>query len=87
MHPQQRIYFYKRTTVSYLDSGTPAFADSIGHSGTRRVDHGHEADEAQFLRGEVHLLCVESEALWELVIGQVEVAEAASEASPATSLC
>uniref|UniRef100_A0A671YXN5 Uncharacterized protein n=1 Tax=Sparus aurata TaxID=8175 RepID=A0A671YXN5_SPAAU len=63
----------KRNT--YLDSGAPAFADSVGHGSTRRVDHGHEADEAQVLSGEVHLLSVESKAFWELVIGQVEMAE------------
>lgn len=65
----------EKTTVTYLDSSTPAFADSIGHSSTRRVDHGHEANEAQFLSGEVHLLSVKSKALWELVIRQVEMAE------------
>ena len=59
----------------YLDSSAPTFADSIGHSSTRRVDHGHEANEAQVLSGEVHLVSVKSKALWELVVGQVEMAE------------
>uniref|UniRef100_A0A4W6F2K3 Uncharacterized protein n=1 Tax=Lates calcarifer TaxID=8187 RepID=A0A4W6F2K3_LATCA len=54
--------------VSHLDSSAPAFADSIGHSSTRRVNHGHEANEAQLLSGEVHLLSVKSKALWELVV-------------------
>ena len=62
-------------TVLYLDSSTPAFADGVRHGSTRRVDHGHEADEAQVLSGEVHLISVESKAFWELVIGQVEMAE------------
>uniref|UniRef100_A0A3B4B346 Uncharacterized protein n=1 Tax=Periophthalmus magnuspinnatus TaxID=409849 RepID=A0A3B4B346_9GOBI len=60
---------------AYLDPGTPALAHSVGHSGSGRVDHGHEADEAQVLRGEVHLICVESKALWELLVGQVVMAE------------
>uniref|UniRef100_A0A3Q3FI39 Uncharacterized protein n=1 Tax=Labrus bergylta TaxID=56723 RepID=A0A3Q3FI39_9LABR len=54
------------------DCGLTSWA-AIG--GTRRVNHGHEADEAEVLRGEVHLISVESKALWELVIRQVEMAE------------
>uniref|UniRef100_A0A8C4EJZ6 Uncharacterized protein n=1 Tax=Dicentrarchus labrax TaxID=13489 RepID=A0A8C4EJZ6_DICLA len=65
----------EKTTGTYLDSSTPAFADSIGHSSTRRVNHGHEANEAQVLSGEVHLLSVKSKVLWELVIRQVKLAE------------
>uniref|UniRef100_A0A8D0DFC7 Uncharacterized protein n=1 Tax=Sander lucioperca TaxID=283035 RepID=A0A8D0DFC7_SANLU len=65
----------EKTTVTYLDSSAPAFADSIRHSSTRRVDHGHEADEAQVFSGEVHLISVKLKALWELVIRQVEMAE------------
>uniref|UniRef100_A0A3B4VNP8 Uncharacterized protein n=1 Tax=Seriola dumerili TaxID=41447 RepID=A0A3B4VNP8_SERDU len=60
---------------AHLDSSAPAFADSIGHGGTRGVNHGHEANEAQVLSGEVHLVSVKSKALWELVIGQVEMTE------------
>uniref|UniRef100_A0A3Q3QRJ4 Uncharacterized protein n=1 Tax=Monopterus albus TaxID=43700 RepID=A0A3Q3QRJ4_MONAL len=45
----------------------------IRHSSTRRVDHGHEANEAKFLSGEVHLISVKSKAFWELVIRQVEM--------------
>uniref|UniRef100_A0A3Q0QYF4 Uncharacterized protein n=1 Tax=Amphilophus citrinellus TaxID=61819 RepID=A0A3Q0QYF4_AMPCI len=61
--------------VPYLDSCTPAFTNSVGHSCTRRVDHSHEADEAQVLSGEVHIVSVKSKALWELVIRQVELTE------------
>uniref|UniRef100_A0A8C4EKQ7 Uncharacterized protein n=1 Tax=Dicentrarchus labrax TaxID=13489 RepID=A0A8C4EKQ7_DICLA len=61
-----------KTTAQTL---TPAFAHSIGHSSTRRVNHGHEANEAKVLSGEVHLLSVKSKALWELVIRQVKMAE------------
>ncbi len=42
-------------TMTYLDSSTPTFAHSIWYSGTRRIDHGHKANEAQVLSGEVHL--------------------------------
>uniref|UniRef100_A0A4W6F1E6 Uncharacterized protein n=1 Tax=Lates calcarifer TaxID=8187 RepID=A0A4W6F1E6_LATCA len=64
-----------RVLTAHLDSSAPAFADSIGHSSTRRVNHGHEANEAQLLSGEVHFISVKSKALWELVVRQVEVAE------------
>uniref|UniRef100_A0A3Q4MH64 Uncharacterized protein n=1 Tax=Neolamprologus brichardi TaxID=32507 RepID=A0A3Q4MH64_NEOBR len=61
--------------LSYLDSSTPAFTNSIGHSSTRRVNHGHEANKAQVLSGEVHIISIKSKAFWELVIRQVTVAE------------
>uniref|UniRef100_A0A3Q4MBV4 Uncharacterized protein n=1 Tax=Neolamprologus brichardi TaxID=32507 RepID=A0A3Q4MBV4_NEOBR len=61
--------------LSYLDSSTPAFTNSIRHSSTRRVDHGHESDEAQVLSGEVHFISIKSKSLWELVIREVTVAE------------
>uniref|UniRef100_A0A3Q3CCG9 Uncharacterized protein n=1 Tax=Haplochromis burtoni TaxID=8153 RepID=A0A3Q3CCG9_HAPBU len=61
--------------LSYLDSSTPAFTNSIGHSSTRRVNHGHEASKAQVLSGEVHIISVKSKAFFELVIRQVIVAE------------
>uniref|UniRef100_A0A3Q2W2V6 Uncharacterized protein n=1 Tax=Haplochromis burtoni TaxID=8153 RepID=A0A3Q2W2V6_HAPBU len=59
--------------LSYLDSSTPAFTNSIRHSSTRRVNHGHESDEAQVLSGEVHFISIKSKSLWELVIRQVTV--------------
>lgn len=59
----------------HLDSSTSTLSNSVWHSSTRRVNHGHQTNEAELLRGEVHLLSVEGEALWKLVIGQVEVAE------------
>uniref|UniRef100_A0A669CSD8 Uncharacterized protein n=2 Tax=Oreochromis TaxID=8139 RepID=A0A669CSD8_ORENI len=60
---------------TYLDSSTPAFTHSIGHSSTRRVNHGHEANKAQVFSGEVHIISIKSKAFWELVIRQVIVAE------------
>uniref|UniRef100_A0A665X3U4 Uncharacterized protein n=1 Tax=Echeneis naucrates TaxID=173247 RepID=A0A665X3U4_ECHNA len=67
--PESNLY----STESHLDSGAPAFTNSIGHSSTRGVNHGHKANEAQLLGGEVHLIGVESKAHWELVIRQVEM--------------
>ena len=63
-------------SLVYLDAGAPAFADGVGDSGPGGVNHGHEAHEAQLLRGEVHLLCVEAEAIGELVVGEIVMAEA-----------
>uniref|UniRef100_A0A3Q1IZL6 Uncharacterized protein n=1 Tax=Anabas testudineus TaxID=64144 RepID=A0A3Q1IZL6_ANATE len=61
--------------VAHLNSSTPAFADSIRHSGTRRVDHGHETNKAKVLSGEVHVISIKIITLWELVIRQVEMAK------------
>uniref|UniRef100_A0A3P8TQL5 Uncharacterized protein n=1 Tax=Amphiprion percula TaxID=161767 RepID=A0A3P8TQL5_AMPPE len=36
-----------------------AFTHSIRHSGTRRINHGDEAQEAELLGGEVHVVAVE----------------------------
>uniref|UniRef100_A0A669D9C4 Uncharacterized protein n=2 Tax=Oreochromis TaxID=8139 RepID=A0A669D9C4_ORENI len=83
---QGRTCFYKFQTnylsncvcenpFAYLDSSTPAFTNSIRHSSTRRVNHGHESDEAQVLSGEVHFISIKSKSLWELVIRQVILAE------------
>ena len=63
----------------HLDPSTPAFPHSIGHGGTRRVNHGHESHEAQVFRGEVNLFGVKLEALRKLVIRQVQVTEACEE--------
>uniref|UniRef100_A0A3P9JTC3 Uncharacterized protein n=1 Tax=Oryzias latipes TaxID=8090 RepID=A0A3P9JTC3_ORYLA len=59
----------------HLNSSAPAFAHSVGHSGTRRVNHGHEANKAQILRGEVHLVCVKSKTHGKLIVGQVIMTE------------
>ena len=49
--------------MAHLDPSAPAFSHSVGHGSAGRVDHGHEADEAQVLSGEVHFFGVESKAL------------------------
>ena len=41
-----------------------------------RVNHGYEANEAQILSGEVHLITVKVKTLRELLIRQIEMAEA-----------
>uniref|UniRef100_A0A3Q3DRA8 Uncharacterized protein n=1 Tax=Hippocampus comes TaxID=109280 RepID=A0A3Q3DRA8_HIPCM len=50
-------------------------AGDIWHSGTRRIDHGHEANEAQLLGRKVDLISVKCKALWELIIRQIEMAK------------
>jgi len=60
---------------AHLDAGGAALAHGVGHGGARRVDHGHEAHEAQVVRLEVNVVRVERKALRELVLGQEDVAE------------
>jgi hypothetical protein len=61
--------------LPYLDSSTPALAHSVRHSSTGRVNHGHEANEAQILSGKVHIFTVKVKAFWKLVIRELEMAE------------
>uniref|UniRef100_A0A3Q2CXH8 Uncharacterized protein n=1 Tax=Cyprinodon variegatus TaxID=28743 RepID=A0A3Q2CXH8_CYPVA len=66
--------FLKKNTenLTDLDSCAPTFTHGVG---TRRIDHGHEADEAKVLSGEVHFFSVKGKALRELVIRKVEMTE------------
>ncbi|GMS85839.1 hypothetical protein PENTCL1PPCAC_8014, partial [Pristionchus entomophagus] len=60
-----------------LDSGGSALGHGVRDGGTGRVDHGHQADESETIEGEIYVLFrLKSESLRELVLGQVEVAEA-----------
>ena len=61
---------------TYLDTGGSALHDSVGDSGTRRVNHRHQADKSQTLQGEVALIRVERITAGVLVRGQGEVTEA-----------
>uniref|UniRef100_A0A8B9JHA2 Uncharacterized protein n=1 Tax=Astyanax mexicanus TaxID=7994 RepID=A0A8B9JHA2_ASTMX len=54
---------------------TSAFGYSIWYSSTRRINHRHQANEAQVLSGEVHIFCIECKAFWELVIWEIIMAE------------
>ena len=60
----------------YLDAGAPALAHGVGHRRAGGVDHGHDAHEAEVVRGEVDLVGVEGKVLGELLVGKVVVAEA-----------
>ena len=42
-----------------LDTGGPALGHGVRDGGAGRVNHRHEADEAQALQGEVDLVAVE----------------------------
>jgi len=66
---------YRTNSWADLDSSTSAFAHGVGHRRTGRVDHGHEADEAQVIRGEVHLLHVKREVLHKLLVREAVMAE------------
>merc|ERR1719331_3243941 len=58
-----------------LDTSRPALQNSIGHGGPRRVNHGHEADEAKAFEGEVLLVGIVGVAGRVLVLRQHEVTE------------
>uniref|UniRef100_A0A8C3SBE5 Uncharacterized protein n=1 Tax=Chelydra serpentina TaxID=8475 RepID=A0A8C3SBE5_CHESE len=62
----------------YLDSSTSAFANSIWHSSTRRVNHRNQPNKAEFFHRKIDVICVKLEAFWELIIWQSQVAKACS---------
>uniref|UniRef100_A0A8D3AB19 Uncharacterized protein n=1 Tax=Scophthalmus maximus TaxID=52904 RepID=A0A8D3AB19_SCOMX len=53
-----------------------AFTHCVWHSGTRRINHGDETQEAELLGGKVGVVAVEGEPSGELGRRQVQVAEA-----------
>lgn len=59
----------------YLDARAAALAHRVRDGCPGRVDHGHEAHEAEVVGGEVHIVTVEGKALRELLLGQVVMAE------------
>uniref|UniRef100_A0AAY4A516 Uncharacterized protein n=1 Tax=Denticeps clupeoides TaxID=299321 RepID=A0AAY4A516_9TELE len=59
----------------HLDSSASALAHGIWHGGTWWVNHGHEANKAELLGGEIDFFSVKLKTIRELVIRQIEVAE------------
>lgn len=64
---------------SHLDTSRSAFANSIGHSSTRRVNHGHKTNKAKVVCLEVDIIGVKGKALRVLVFWEQAVAEACKE--------
>ena len=58
---------------THLDAGAPALSHCIGNGGLGRVNHAHQADEAEAVQGKVGLVPIsrELETLGE--VGRVEV--------------
>ncbi len=52
--------------TNYLDTSRAAFTHCVRHSGTRRINHGDETQEAELLGGKVDVIAVEGESSREL---------------------
>lgn len=65
--------------TNYLDASRATFTHCVGHSGTGRIDHGDEAQEAELFGGEVCVVTVEGVSSGKLGWRQIQVAEACGE--------
>lgn len=55
-----------------FNTSTTTLAHGVRYGGARWIDHGHEADETQFLQWEVWIFGVEFKAFRELVFVQLQ---------------
>uniref|UniRef100_A0A8C8AVA3 Uncharacterized protein n=1 Tax=Otus sunia TaxID=257818 RepID=A0A8C8AVA3_9STRI len=74
-HSRQLCPQHAELRINYLDPSTSAFANSVWHSSTRRVNHRHQSYKAELVYREVHLVCIKLEAFRELIIRQSQVTE------------